>query len=98
MSKWIALLVVVIFLTSSPISSLVFELYEIHAEAHEIYGEDDLKEKVIFTYDKELADQIVELVNSIGSRAYVMAAEPCTSSSGFVGRKKVYTIGFNHSF
>jgi len=55
--KRFVLLFMVIFITASPITSLVFEIYGAHIEVYEICDEDDSKEKVVFSYDKEIKDQ-----------------------------------------
>lgn len=47
------------------------------------------------TTEKQLCDDFVSLVNTFGWRHSVSVQEPKVSTSGIVGRKKVYTIGFN---
>lgn len=48
----------------------------------------------IVTGDPKLAKDIERLVHELGMRPYVMTAQPCVSSSGIVGKKVIYTIGF----
>ena len=52
----------------------------------------------ISTCDKELAENIRELVTGLGSYAYIIKILPTTSSSGIIGRKIVYQVGFNLNF
>lgn len=47
----------VIIITSSPISSLILEIYDVHVVVYEICDEEDSKEKVIFSYNEEIKDQ-----------------------------------------
>ena len=42
-----------------------------------------------------LKNTFIQLISTFGWRASVQEYEPCISSSGIHGRKKVYTIGFN---
>lgn len=46
----------------------------------------------------ELKEGFIKLVSTFGWRCSVTEIEPKTSSSGIVGRKKVYVIGFNPTF
>jgi hypothetical protein len=47
------------------------------------------------TTNERLKDDFVTLVHTFGWRTCVTKHEPCTSSSGIVGRKACYLIGFN---
>lgn len=47
------------------------------------------------TTSVSLKDTFIQLVSTFGWRVSVQEYEPCVSSSGIHGRKKVYTIGFN---
>lgn len=47
------------------------------------------------TTEEALRDGVLDLINSFGWRACVTEHNPKTSSSGIVGRKKVYCISFN---
>lgn len=46
------------------------------------------------TTSERLKDTTVDLVRSLGFRPYIMEEEPKTSTSGVVGRKKVWIVGF----
>ena len=50
------------------------------------------------TTEPRLRDDFITLVNSFGWRTCTVEYEPKTSSSGVVGRKTTYSIGFNPSF
>jgi len=45
--------------------------------------------------NKKIIDSVATLVSSLGYRTYVCEYEPCVSSSGIIGKKKVYTVGFS---
>ena len=47
------------------------------------------------TCSVRLKDDFVELIRSFGWRPSVFTAQPCTSSSGIVGKQVVYVVGFN---
>ena len=51
----------------------------------------------IVTASLVLASQIRDLVISLGQYAYIMQQEPSVSTSGIVGKKIIYTVGFNYS-
>lgn len=48
----------------------------------------------IVTGSKRLAEDIVDVLKSLAQRPGVAVTQPCTSSSGIVGREVVFTIGF----
>jgi predicted phage terminase large subunit-like protein len=48
----------------------------------------------IVTVSRELADDIFEIVSSLGWYPYITIANPTLSSSGIQGKKCVFTIGF----
>lgn len=50
------------------------------------------------TTGNELKDGFIKLVSTFGWRCSVTEREPETSSSGIIGRKKIYVIGFNPTF
>lgn len=50
---------------------------------------------VFTTADKELKDSFIELISTFGWRTCEMEVEPTTSSSGVVGKRKYWQIGFN---
>lgn len=50
------------------------------------------------TTEPELRDGFVQLISTFGWRASVSADLPKVSSSGVIGRKTVYQIGFNPTF
>lgn len=59
-------------------------------------GHKDKRSRYRFsTCNKVLAEDVRELVTSLGSRAYIMEYEPVVSSSGIRGRQMVYQVGFN---
>ena len=47
------------------------------------------------TTSKQLKDDFISLISTFGWRASVCVVPACTSSSGIVGKKDVYNIGFN---
>lgn len=47
------------------------------------------------TTEETLKNDFVTLISTFGWRCSVVEYDPCTSSSGIVGKKKCYTIGFN---
>jgi len=47
----------VIFITLSPITNLVFDSYNDNNQVYEIHDEDDSKDKVLFTFNEEMKDQ-----------------------------------------
>lgn len=59
--KQFTLIVMVVFITFSPITSLVFGSDNDYNEVYEISDEDDTKEKVIFKYNQEIKDQKLHL-------------------------------------
>jgi len=48
----------------------------------------------ISTVSVILKDAIVDLLTGLGQRPYVTEQQPCTSSSGIVGKRPVFYIGF----
>ena len=50
------------------------------------------------TTEEGLKDDFVALISSFGWRACVCKEEPKVSTSGIIGRKSVWTIGFNPTF
>jgi predicted phage terminase large subunit-like protein len=62
-------------------------------------GHVDKTSRVSFsTTSESLRDGVYKIVLSLGLRPYVMEQDPVTSTSGIIGRKKVYTIGFQPTF
>jgi predicted phage terminase large subunit-like protein len=51
----------------------------------------------IVTADERLANDIVEVVRSLGMRAAITTAQPCLSTSGIKGAKPVHYVAFNPS-
>jgi hypothetical protein len=59
-------------------------------------GSKDKRDRYRFsTCNERLANDVKELVTTLGSRAYIMEYEPVVSTSGIIGRRKVYQVGFN---
>ena len=80
-----------IYLTSSEKQRL-----ELLAGLIDTDGSYDSKGRYHFsTTSKQLKDDFISLISTFGWRASVCVTPACTSSSGIVGRKDVYTIGFN---
>lgn len=80
-----------IYLTSSEKQRL-----ELLAGLIDTDGSYDAKGRYHFsTTSKKLKDDFISLISTFGWRASVCVTPACTSSSGIVGRKDVYTIGFN---
>lgn len=52
----------------------------------------------IVTADIALAEQIKELILSVGYKVGIQIAEPIISSSGITGRRRVFTLSFNHAY
>lgn len=48
----------------------------------------------IVTVSKKLAEDIAEIVTSLGMRPYIMEAKPILSTSGIQGTKITYSVGF----
>lgn len=48
----------------------------------------------IVTVSKKLADDICELVSTLGMNPYITSQEPSLSSSGIQGKRTVYTVNF----
>lgn len=46
------------------------------------------------TCSEKLRDGVVDLATTLGFRPYVSVAEPTVSSSGIVGKRRVYQVGF----
>jgi hypothetical protein len=58
-------------------------------------GSIDEKSRIrIVTVSKLLADDIAELIYSLGMRPYIMCQKPTISTSGIQGKRNVYSIGF----
>lgn len=58
-------------------------------------GSTDKNSRVrIVTVSKVLANDIAELVTSLGMRPYIMEQQPTLSTSGIQGKKVVYSVGF----
>lgn len=49
----------------------------------------------IVTVSKKMAEDIVDVVNSLGWNGYCMSQKPTLSTSGIMGKKIVYSVGFN---
>lgn len=55
--------------------------------------------RIVFTTaEKSLADSVEKLVATFGWRTTTVVEQPKTSSSGIVGRKEYYVVGFNPTF
>lgn len=58
-------------------------------------GSTDNKSRIrIVTVSRKLADDIMEIITSLGMRPYLMTQDPHTSSSGIVGKQVTYSVGF----
>jgi len=58
-------------------------------------GHVDKKGRVRFsTCSEELRDGVFDLATTLGFRPYIIEVQPTTSSSGIVGKKIVYQVGF----
>ena len=56
-SNRILLIFIVVIFTSSPITSSILEVYDVHLEIYEMCDEEDSKEKVIYSHDEGIKDQ-----------------------------------------
>lgn len=58
-------------------------------------GSTDDKSRIrIVTVSRKLADDIMEIITSLGMRPYLMIQDPHTSSSGIIGKQVTYSVGF----
>jgi len=46
-----------ILISSFPIISMAFKIYDVHIEVYEMLEEDETKEKIVFSYDEEIPNQ-----------------------------------------
>lgn len=84
------------FIPDEYLFSSVAQRKELLAGLIDTDGSLDKKGRVrIVTSSLVLASQIQQLVRSLGSYAYIMSQQPSVSTSGIVGKKIIYSVGFN---
>ena len=66
-TKRFILLFMVILISASPVTHIILDIYDDHYELFEIIDEDDLKEKVIFSCNKESQDDKFHIIQNQSS-------------------------------